>query len=158
MAAADVPWLHEPERYTCPFCAVVAGTDDVTLPQDIVYQDGAATASIAPKWWVHNPGSVIIIPDKHTENIYTIPDETMAHISLLSKKIARAIRETYTGCTGTSIRQHNEPAGNQAVWHYHLHVFGRYDGDNLYQNHDNKRFVSSAERAPYVAKLRAYLN
>jgi len=35
-------------------------------------------------------------------------------------------------CDGVSTRQHNEPAGNQDVWHYHMHVFPRWDNDDLY--------------------------
>jgi diadenosine tetraphosphate (Ap4A) HIT family hydrolase len=41
-----------------------------------------------------------------------------------------AMRHTY-GCDGISTRQHNEPAGYQDVWHFHLHVFPRYHGDVL---------------------------
>ena len=66
-----------------------------------------------------------------------------------------AMKETY-GCDGTSLRQHNEPAGNQVIFHFHLHVFPRWEGDNLYANHENNRSVSVDERAPYAEKLRAY--
>jgi histidine triad (HIT) family protein len=37
------------------------------------------------------------------------------------------------GPEGISTRQHNEPAGNQHVWHYHLHVFPRWNDDMLYR-------------------------
>lgn len=55
------------------------------------------------------------------------------------------------------MRQHNEPDGNQDVWHFHVHVFPRYAGDNLYTNHENKRFVSLAERKVYADRLKAAL-
>lgn len=35
-------------------------------------------------------------------------------------------------CDGISTRQQNEPAGDQDVWHYHVHVFPRYADDGLY--------------------------
>jgi histidine triad (HIT) family protein len=98
----------------------------------------------------------MIIPNKHYENIYDIPDDQLAEVYKTAKQIAIAIRNTYD-CQGTSTRQHNEPAGNQAVWHLHVHVFPRFDADNLYQNHDDKRFVSAEERLPYAEKLRNYL-
>ena len=28
---------------------------------------------------------------------------------------------------------HNGPGGDQEVWHYHLHVFPRWEGDDLYE-------------------------
>jgi histidine triad (HIT) family protein len=150
-------FTHEPPNYVCPFCTFLAGGKDAyNTPEDIIYRDSTVTAFIAPKWWVHNPANVVIIPNQHVENLYVIPDDVLAHIAMVSKKIAIAIRTTYKGCQGTSTRQHNEPAGNQAVWHFHAHVFPRYSGDELYQNHDKKRFVTPEERAPYVKKLRDY--
>jgi histidine triad (HIT) family protein len=41
------------------------------------------------------------------------------------------------------------------VWHYHLHVFPRYDGDRLYELEG--RMISPEERAPYAARLREQL-
>jgi histidine triad (HIT) family protein len=56
------------------------------------------------------------------------------------------------GCDGTSTRQHNEPAGHQEVWHYHLHVFPRFMGDGLYAS--RKARVDEARRAECAARLR----
>jgi histidine triad (HIT) family protein len=64
--------------------------------------------------------------------------------------------KTAYGCDGTSFRQHNEPHGDQEVWHYHLHVFPRYEGDELYRG--RKRHTTPEERAPYAEKLRHHLN
>ncbi len=74
-----------------------------------------------------------------------------------AKRVAAAIRETY-GCHGISMRQHNEPAGNQDVWHFHVHVFPRYEDDDLYRNLLRVRWTTKKERAPYAERLRAYLN
>ena len=54
-------------------------------------------------------------------------------------------------CDGVSTRQHNEPAGYQEVWHYHLHVFPRYGADELYRSSARRTTVD--ERAPYAASL-----
>jgi histidine triad (HIT) family protein len=51
----------------------------------------------------------------------------------LVREVAIAIRQTY-GCKGVSTRQHNEPAGNQDAWRYHVHVFPRYADDQLYSS------------------------
>ncbi len=148
---------HEPPDYDCPFCALVDGDgDEYTSPNDIVYKNEHATAYIAPKWWKNNPGHVLIIPNEHYENLYDLPDDTLLEVYKVVKKIAIAIRATYPGVEGTSTRQHNEPAGNQAVWHFHAHVFPRYPNDKLYQNHDDKRFTTAEERLPYIQKLRDY--
>jgi histidine triad (HIT) family protein len=148
---------YQPADYVCPFCNLIAGVEsEHNQKQDIVYQNEYATASIAPKWWINNPGHVLVVPNAHYENLYDIPDEALSEVYKVVKKVAIAIRSNY-GCDGTSTRQHNEPAGNQEVCHLHVHVFPRYEGDNLYINHALKKYVSPAERAPYAQKLRDFL-
>jgi histidine triad (HIT) family protein len=147
---------HEPPNYDCPFCAIVnGGGDGHNRQDDIVYSNDHVTAFIAAKWWVNNPGHVLVVPNKHFENIYDTPDDYLAEVYKAVKKLSIAIREAY-GADATSNRQHNEPDGNQAIWHLHAHVFPRYKDDRLYENHGNKQFTTPEERAPYAKKLRAY--
>jgi histidine triad (HIT) family protein len=99
----------------------------------------------------------VVIPKEHVENVYDISEELLGGIYSVGKNVALAMKEGY-GCDGTSFRQHNEPAGNQDVWHFHLHVFPRWVGDSLYVNHENTRYASVAERLPYAEKLRQHLD
>ena len=55
-------------------------------------------------------------------------------------------------CAGISTRQHNEPAGNQDVWHLHVHVFPRHHDDRLYEQHLATRWVTPSEREPYAER------
>jgi len=147
---------HEPENYECPFCAIVDGKfGKINSPDDIVLQNKFITAYISPQWWPNIEGNVIIIPNKHFENLYDLPNEYGHAIFDAEKAIAIAFKEVYKS-DGVSTRQHNEPAGHQEVWHYHLHVFPRYTNDNLYTNHEKSRYVSVEERKPYADKLKEY--
>ncbi|MGI8420575.1 MAG: HIT family protein [Candidatus Levyibacteriota bacterium] len=147
---------HQSENEPCVFCQFAHGKEtEHKKKSDIVFEDTQTLAFISPKWWIHNPGHVIVIPKEHFENIYDIPDELLSHVHVVTKHIAIALKETYN-CDGTSIRQHNEPAGNQDLWHFHVHVFPRYKNDELYKNHDKYRFVTQDERKPYAEKLRKY--
>jgi histidine triad (HIT) family protein len=149
---------HEPDDYDCPFCRVVAGGESkVNSRGDVVLRAEGATAFVAPKWWERNPGHVLVAANRHVENVYGIEDDELADVYRTARAVATAIRETY-GCDGTSMRQHNEPAGNQDVWHFHVHVFPRYEDDDLYRNLLRARWTTQNERAPYAARLRAYLN
>jgi histidine triad (HIT) family protein len=150
---------HEPQDYTCPFCQLLAGVESEKNQQkDIVFQNKFVTASIAPKWWEGNEGHVLVLPNEHYENIYDIPDDVISEVYKVVKKLSVAIRSTYEDCEGTSNRQHNEPAGDQDVWHLHVHVYPRYKDDKLYLNNDKKGFVSPEARVPYADKLRKFLN
>ena len=69
----------------------------------------------------------------------------------------------YAGTKGNCLvipRRHYEnvldgPAGNQDVWHYHLHVFPRYSNDGLHAG--PKAPYTTGERIELAASLRAAL-
>ncbi len=145
---------HAPEDYRCPFCAILAGDDAVPTKQsDIVYRDASVTAFLPLHWWPNNPGHVVVVPNRHIENFYDMPPDVLLAVQQAAQQIAIAFKCVYQ-CEGTSTRQHNEPAGNQDVWHYHLHVFPRYPGDELYGS--RPRLTTAEERRPYAARLRSY--
>lgn len=78
----------------------------------------------------NNPGHVAVIPNEHFENLYDLPAPVAAKIHECARFVALAMKSAY-GCDGITLRQNNEPAGGQDVWHYHLHIYPRYEGDNF---------------------------
>lgn len=125
---------HAPPDYRCPFCAIVRGIEAPyvhTAQAEVVLRDSRVTAFIASNQWPNNPGHVLVVPNEHYENLYGLPDALAAPLQSAARRIALAFKAEYN-CPETSTRQHNEPAGNQDVWHYHLHVFPRYENDALY--------------------------
>jgi histidine triad (HIT) family protein len=149
---------HEPPGYDCPFCRLVRGVEtERNRLDDVVYRDNETTAFVSPKWWPGNEGHAIVVPVAHVENLYAIPPDLLAAVYATVQRVAVAIRATY-GCAGTSTRQHNEPGGAQDVWHFHVHVFPRWAGDELYANDAQQRWAGPEERAPYAARLRGFLD
>ncbi|MFD1953121.1 HIT family protein [Paenibacillus thailandensis] len=150
-------YSHMPEGYECPFCRVIAGDErpnNGTKQRDVVYRNELVTAFIASKWWPNNKGHVLVVPNNHYENLFDLPAEYAAEIHRAAQLVALAMKGNY-GCDGISTRQHNEPAGNQDVWHYHLHVYPRYENDRLYLTAGSP---SDPEERPYYAdKLRAWI-
>lgn len=147
---------HEPQNYICPLCQIAKGenTERGSQEESVIFRDDLITVFIAGKWWKSNPGHVIIIPNRHIENIYDISEEIGHKIFDFSKRVAIGLKKVY-GCDGTSTRQHNEPAGNQDVWHYHLHIFPRHTGDNLYLNYKDTYWPTMEEKKPYADKLKS---
>ncbi len=149
---------HAPDGYTCPFCVVVAGGQTQRNRQDdVVYRDDIVTAFVSPKWWEQNPGHVLVVPNEHVENVYEISESVLGRVYSVARIVAVALCDAYA-CEGTSMRQHNEPAGNQDVWHFHVHVFPRYVGDDLYRNTDRAVWVEADLRAEYASRLRPHLD
>lgn len=149
---------HAPENYDCPFCRLVKGEDikgDGTKQADIIYQTNHITAFINARWWQQSKAHVLIIPNVHIENIYDLTPDIAIHVHEAARLVAIALKHVYA-CEGISTRQHNEPAGYQEVFHYHLHVFPRYMGDRLYEDHHTYYWSKPDERIVYANQLKAY--
>ena len=148
---------YAPENYICPFCLLIAGTENEhvhSVKSDIVYHDDSVTAFVGSQQWKNNHSNTIIVPNEHFENIYDLPIRYAQDIHRVAKMLALTMKAVYA-CDGVSTRQHNEPGGNQDVWHYHLHVTPRYKDDNYYAT--QREPMSISERAKHAEKIRNYL-
>ena len=149
-------YRHAPENYLCPFCLLVQGVENehvYSVQSDIIYQDNSVTAFIGSHQWPRNHGNTIIVPNEHFENIFDLPDHYALEIHRVARMISLAMKEVYS-CDGISIRQHNEPAGYQDVWHYHIHVTPRYLNDQFYPTYGEKEFMPVGKRAKNAEKMR----
>lgn len=48
---------------------------------------------------------------------------------ILAKKIAKKMKDVF-GCDGVNIVQNNGVAAGQTVFHFHIHLIPRYEGDH----------------------------
>jgi histidine triad (HIT) family protein len=138
----------------------LSGGGEGTLiePSDFVYEDDLVVGLINSFFVGNNSGHIIVVPKDHYENIYTLPDSAGHRVFEVSKKLALVMKEVY-GCDGITIRQNNEPAGDQHAFHYHLHVFPRYDEDGYNEIlPKDKRLADASERAEYAKRLKASLD
>ena len=109
---------------------------------------------ISLHWHPANPGKALVIPLEHHENLYTLPDELAGRVARTVRRVAVAIRTGYPS-DGVTVRQNNEPAGGQDVWHLHTHVIPRYTGDR-----EDRRLpvrADDGDRARYASLLRELL-
>ena len=150
---------HAPENYKCPICLGVNGIESeaTMLKQaDIIYKDDHVCAFVNSKFVGNNPGHVIVVPNGHFENLYDMTEEVLSRVIIMSKKIAIAMKKA-RNCDGVMIQQNNEPASNQHAFHYHMHIFPRFDGDEIYQFMNNARVSDPQERIAYAEELRKFL-
>lgn len=125
----------------------------LSTPANIVCRDEHSAAIVSPHWWVSNPGNLLVVPVAHIENLYDAPDEIGGPLLAMSRRAANALLEVL-GCDGISIRQHNEPAGGQDMWHLHIHVVPRWSGDAFNRGEHVMRAVDLAEQHEHAARLR----
>jgi histidine triad (HIT) family protein len=147
---------HAPPGYECQFCAFVQGDESPpwTLLEDVVWRDDNTTAWMNPRWWENIPGNVLVVPNRHVENIFEFDAELAAAVHETARRIASAMTDVYP-CEGITTRQNNGLGANQEVWHYHLHVFPRHTGDGFFGA--SARMTTPSERRPYADRLRSAL-
>mgnify|MGYP004718224327 CR=1 FL=1 len=106
----------------CVFCNLANGIwDSATLYED---EDFRVVLDLGPA----AKGHALILPKEHYANIYEIPEEKAAKAMLLAKKMATVMTEAL-GCDGFNIVQNNGEAAGQTVFHFHMHLIPRYNGD-----------------------------
>jgi histidine triad (HIT) family protein len=150
---AATTFNHAPRGYNCPLCRNVAA-EQGDHPLEILHRYERVFVKVNPKWWPRNAGSALVIPNDHYENVLDLPVALGSSLQEAVRDTALAMKTAF-GCSGISTRQHNEPDGNQDVWHYHVHVFPRYADDGLYRSEgvlapaDDIRRVAEALRAAW---------
>ncbi|MBP5354772.1 MAG: HIT family protein [Lachnospiraceae bacterium] len=108
----------------CIFCKIANGE----IPSATVYEDDTfrAILDIAPA----HKGHVIVLPKSHADNLFELDDEVAAKALPVVKKIAKALKAV-TGCDGVNVLQNNGTAAGQSVFHLHIHIVPRFEGDGI---------------------------
>ncbi len=113
--------MAEPD---CIFCKIVAGE----LPARIVDEDERTIAfmDINPA----TRGHALVVPRAHTPDLLSIDPRELAAVALAARRLASRIKERL-GAEGINIINSCGAVAWQTVFHFHLHVIPRYDGDPL---------------------------
>ena len=121
----------------CVFCKIIRHE----APYSGIYEDQIAIAFLSNH--PVNPGHTLIVPKKHYENIYEVPDEEIALIFKISKKIAVAVKKA-VNAEGIRIVQNNGEAAGQVISHLHVHVIPMRK-KQLMQHHVESRKEAAIE-------------
>lgn len=145
---------HAPAGYDCPFCRIAATLPAAAPESAVVLVEPRVFAFIPLHHYAGIRGNCLVVPRLHHENVLEIPEDLGVDFFRATRRLAGAMLEVL-GCEGISTRQHNGPAGDQDVWHYHLHVIPRYHGDGLHAG--NKERYVTEERMELANRLRSAL-
>ncbi len=108
----------------CTFCQIIRREKQAYF----VYEDEDCAAFLDA--YPVNEGHTLVVPKKHYENIYDIPEAILAQIMKVGKRLAIDYREIFHSI-GLNMIQSNGTAARQTVFHFHLHIIPRYDNDGL---------------------------
>jgi histidine triad (HIT) family protein len=106
------------------FSRIVSGE----IPALKIYEDQETLAfmDISPASRGH---ALVISKDEHAD-LFTIPPETLAAVARTVQRVALALRAALQP-DGINIVQNNGAASGQSVFHYHVHLIPRWEGDNV---------------------------
>lgn len=108
----------------CIFCAIEAGA----APSHPVYSDEHAIAFMDVNPAV--PGHVLVIPRRHTPDIFGLEEAELGPYMTAVHRVARAARQALDA-DGLNLFQSNGVAAWQTVFHLHFHVLPRRAGDTV---------------------------
>ena len=134
---------------SCVFCRIVAKE----IPAAVVYEDDQTLAFMDAGQV--NPGHVLVAAKGHAENLYELNDAQAGALLRTAARVARAIRDAYQP-QGLSVYQANGKAAWQTVFHYHMHLVPRHDGDGMALSWPAKK-PPPEKLAEYAAAIRRAL-
>ena len=109
---------------SCVFCRIVARE----IPATVVHEDEQTLAFM--DLGQVNPGHVLVAVKAHAENLYALNDAQAGAVLRSTVCVGRAIRDAFKP-EGLSVYQANGKAAGQTVFHYHVHLVPRYEGDGM---------------------------
>ena len=133
----------------CVFCKIVAKQ----IPASIIHED-ERTLAFMDLGHV-NPGHTLVAVKSHAENVYALEEADAAAALRTAARVARAIQAAFKP-EGLSVYQANGKPAGQTVFHLHVHLVPRHDGDGMALTWPVKN-PSREKLEEYAAKIRAGL-
>jgi histidine triad (HIT) family protein len=127
----------------CIFCKIIRKE----APANFVYEDDQVVAFLTNR--PVNEGHTLVVPRKHHENIYEVPDEEIAYLFKTAKHIAVAVRDAM-GAEGIRVVQNNGCAAGQVIFHFHVHIIPMKPHEGFthgiaYRDHSQGRMTEALE-------------
>jgi len=109
----------------CVFCAIAAGT----APAIRIHEDNDYLAILDIRPFTR--GHTLVIPKAHSVDLTDTPAATLAGMLAVGQRIAQATRASGLAATGNNVAINDGKSAMQTVFHLHLHVIPRRDGDKV---------------------------
>jgi histidine triad (HIT) family protein len=108
----------------CLFCKIIARE----LPGQIVDEDERTVAfmDINPA----TRGHALVVPRRHAKDLLEIEPDDLAATAVAAQRLAKRVHERLKP-DGINLLNSCGSAAWQTIFHFHVHVIPRYDGDPL---------------------------
>ncbi|MEX0732085.1 MAG: HIT domain-containing protein [Aquisalimonadaceae bacterium] len=110
--------LRDPD---CIFCKILEGV----IPAAVIFEDDDVMAFMDA--FPASQGHALIIPRGHYANIHETPESVVVTAARAAKRLAAAQKQALAP-DGITVSQFNGAAAGQTVYHYHVHLIPRWEG------------------------------
>lgn len=111
----------------CLFCKIIKGE----IPSFKIYEDDNIFSFLDIK--PVTKGHALVIPKKHSENIFEIDEDSLEKVILAGKHVSEMLKKSLNP-DGIRLSQSNGKAAGQEIMHFHLHIIPRYENDEIALN------------------------
>ena len=122
------------------------------IPAHKIYEDEHTLAFMDVMPQVE--GHCLVVPKAASRGLLDANPALLAHVMATVQKVAAALVKA-TGADGFQIRQYNEAAGGQTVFHLHFHILPMKDGAGLKPH--TAKMADHGELAAGAEKIRAHI-
>lgn len=132
----------------CPFCDIVQRDDEDARE---VYRDEHVVAFFPTEPAVL--GHTMVVPREHVPDIWSLSEETASHLAWATVRLAGAVRGAVEP-EGLNIIQSNGEAATQTVFHLHVHLVPRWEGDAMGPIWPEETDYSEAQKDDALERVR----
>ncbi len=108
----------------CIFCKIV----NKEIPADIIYEDDDVICFLPKDIEVY--GHTLVVPKKHYVSLDDIPADVLSELIKVAQKLTLEYKKKI-GATGMNLLHASGADAQQEVFHFHLHLFPRFENDGI---------------------------
>jgi histidine triad (HIT) family protein len=123
----------------CIFCKIIKKE----IPAYVLYEDDNFIVFLDA-----NPdekGHCLIVPKQEAQDMFELREELLTQVLLIAKKVALAIKKTYSPASFKIVQNNGSEAG-QVVMHYHMHIIPKYKTEGHKGKNDFEHIASEIKK------------
>ena len=130
----------------CIFCKIATGD----ISARMIYENDEFCVFLDQ--YPASPGHTLVIPKAHYANIFEMPSELVGRLYELVQRVATSLRHSLD-TPHVNILQNNGSLAGQTVFHYHVHIIPRYEGDGVTMKWSSSSPPTETELERMLSKL-----
>lgn len=141
--------MSHTDQADCIFCKIISRA----MPAVVLFENDEIIAFMDA--FPSSRGHALVVPRVHRRDLHEMQPEELQNVTLHVQRLARAQKQALQP-DGIVVSQFNGAAAGQTVFHYHVHVAPRWEGES--RNVHGRDLASRDELETIAARIREALD